>query len=100
MYSFVIVFPNLQINDIFNDSKKYEDVLVSQLKYSEKDGMMLVELKLCLVVVTSDSTFIVSLVIAKVQTGSLSEEIKVKKGSVEFKPLGKLLSFSQFGCIN
>ena len=94
------VFPNLQIKDIFNDSKKYKDVLVSQLKYSEKDGMTLVELKLCLVVVTSDSTFIVALVIAKVRTGFLGEEIKVKKDSVKFKPLGKLLSFSQFGYIN
>jgi len=82
------VFPNLQIKDIFNDSKKYKDVKVSQLNYTAKDGMTLVELKLCLVVVTSDSTFIVALVIAKVQTGSLSEEIKVKKDSVEFKPLG------------
>ena len=91
------VFPNLQIKDIFNDSKKYKDVKVSQLNYTAKDGMTLVELKLCLVVVTSDSTFIVSLVIAKFQTGYLSdrEGIKVKKDSVEFEPEGKRLSFSQ-----
>jgi len=78
------------IKDIFNDSKKYKDVKVSQLNYTAKDGMTLVELKLCLVVVTSDSTFIVSLVIAKFQTGYLSdrEGIKVKKDSVEFEPEG------------
>lgn len=90
------------MKDIFNDSKKYKDVEVSQLEYSEKDGMTLVKLKLCLVVVTSDNTFIVALVIAKLQTGYLSdhEGIKVKKDSVKFKPLGKRLSFSQFGYIN
>ena len=70
-------------------SQKYEDVEVSEHKYSEKDSVTFVEMKLRLVVKTSDGTFVVTVFIDKVTTGSLFEGFEVRKDSVEFKPLGR-----------
>ena len=62
---------------------------VSEHKYSEKDSATLVQMKLCLVVKTSDGTFLDAVFIEKVKTGYLFEGLEVKKDSIEFKPLGR-----------
>ena len=73
----------------FNVSGKYEDVEISEHKYSEKDGLTFVNMKLCLVVKTSDGAFLDDVFIEKVKTGYLFEGFEVRKDSVEFKPLGR-----------
>ena len=62
---------------------------VSEHKYSKKDSATFVEMKLCLVVKTSDGTFLDAVFIEKVKTGYLFEGFEVKKDSIEFKPLGR-----------
>ena len=70
-------------------SQKYEDVKVSEHKYSKKDSVTFVEMKLCLVVEISHGTFMVAVFIDKVKTGYLFEGFEVRKDSVEFKPQGR-----------
>ena len=80
---------------LYNDSSKYGDVKVSETNYTEKDGRTLAKVMLCLVVKTSDGTFIEDVFIAKVKTGYLDDGFPVKRDSAEFQPLGKLQSFNQ-----
>ena len=77
------------MKNFFNETNKYKDVEVSEHKYSNKDGVTFVEMKLCLVVKTSDGTFVVAVFIDKVKTGYLFKGFEVRKDSVEFKPLGR-----------
>ncbi|XP_020628760.1 putative uncharacterized protein DDB_G0290521 isoform X2 [Orbicella faveolata] len=76
------------IKNLFSESSKHQDVEVSEQKYSEKDGVTFVKVKLCLVVKTSDGTLIHDVIIDKVKSGYLAEGFKVKKDSFEFNPLG------------
>ena len=77
------------MKNVFPETSNYQDVEASEHKYSEKDSVTFVEMKLCLVVKTSEGTFVVTVFIDKVTTGSLFEGFKVRKDSVEFKPLGR-----------
>ena len=77
------------MKNFFPETSTYKDVEVSEHKYSKKDSATFVEMKLCLVVKTSDGTFVVDVFIDKVKTGSLFEGFEVRKDSVEFKPLGR-----------
>lgn len=76
------------MESLFNDSQKYDDVEVSEVKFSEQNGKTRMAAKLCLVVKGSDGGLIEDVFKAKVNTGYFHESFKVKIGSAEFQPEG------------
>ena len=62
---------------------------VSEHKYSEKDSVTFVKIKLCLVVKTSDGPLVDAVFIDKLKTGYLFEGFEVRKDSAKFEPVGR-----------
>ena len=48
----------MQEHGLFNDSSKYDNVEISALRANDKDGYILVEFNLCLVVIKNNAGFI------------------------------------------
>nr|XP_058945674.1 uncharacterized protein LOC131773746 [Pocillopora verrucosa] len=71
---------------LYNDSKKYYDVEVSEVKFSNKNGKVGVEAKLCLVV-KKKGVLIEEVFTEKLKTG-LFRDLKVMSEGAEFKPKG------------
>lgn len=74
---------------LYNDSKKYDDVEVSEVVFSEKDSLMLIKAKFCLVVKTNGGTFIEDVFKDKVKTGYLHANMPVKREGAGFEALGR-----------
>ncbi|XP_066020562.1 uncharacterized protein [Pocillopora verrucosa] len=72
---------------LYNDSKKYYNVKVSEVKFVEKDGKVGVEAKLCLVVKEKEGGLIEEVFTEKLKTG-LFRDLKVMSEGAEFKPKG------------
>ena len=74
---------------LYNDSKKYYDVEVSEVKFSNKNGKVGVEAKLCLVVKKK------GVLIEEVFTEALKmgqfQDLKVVNEGAEFKPKGQCI---------
>ncbi|KAL9975546.1 hypothetical protein ACROYT_G012718 [Oculina patagonica] len=66
---------------------KHDDVLVSEVKFTEKDKMVFAKGKLCLVF-NDDADFIEDVFKKKVETGELRAGFPVIKGSAEFEAVG------------
>ena len=78
----------LQLTAFYSDSKKYDLVVVSAVTLMRKENKVHVEGTLCLVFKGSDDDFIEDVFIIKVNTGKLSVQLIVIKGSGGFVALG------------
>ena len=76
----------MQIESLYNDSRKYSNVQVSELKLTESSGNTKMTIQLCLVV-KSDVDYIEDVFIKMVKTGFLFS-MQVEKDSGEFKVIG------------
>ena len=79
----------LQLIVLYSDSKKYDLVVVSAVTITKKDNKVHVEGTLCLVFKGNDDDFIEDVFIIKVNTGKLSVQLIVIKGSGGFVAVGK-----------
>ena len=73
---------------LFSDSKKYEDVVVSEVAFEKKDNMVLAKGKLCLIFKGNDADAIEDVFKEKVSSGKLSQDLSVIKDSAEFEAVG------------
>ena len=73
---------------LYNDSGKYDDVEVSEVKSIKKDNKVGMAAKLCLVFKGNDDDFIEDVFTKKVNSGELSQDLSVIKGSAEFEAVG------------
>ena len=79
----------LQLIGLYNDSKKYDLVVVAEVTLTKKENKVHVEGTLCLVFKGGDDDFIEDVFIIKVNTGKLSVQLTVIKGSGGFVAVGK-----------
>lgn len=77
----------MEMKYLYNDYEKYYDVNLSEVAFSNKDGKVGVEAKLCMVVKGKESGFIETVFTDKVKSGQL-HNLKVVSGSAEFTPEG------------
>ncbi|PFX27948.1 hypothetical protein AWC38_SpisGene7311 [Stylophora pistillata] len=77
----------MEMKYLYNDYEKYYDVSLSGVAFSNKDGKVGVEAKLCMVVKGKESGFIETVFTDKVKSGQL-HNLKVVSGSAEFTPEG------------
>ena len=83
---------------LYNDSKKYYDVEVSEVEFSNKNGKVGVEAKLCLVVQEKEGGLIEEVFTEKLKTG-LFRDLKVMSEGAEFKPKGQCIMTKRLKCL-
>ena len=83
---------------LYNDYEKYYDVSLSGVAFSNKDGKVGVEAKLCMVVKGKESGFIETVFTDKVKSGQL-HNLKVVSGSAEFTPEGQYIMTKRLKCM-
>ena len=83
---------------LYNDSKKYYNVKVSEVKFVEKDGKVGVEVKLCLVVKEKEGGLIEEVFTEKLKTGFFCD-LKVMSEGAEFKPKGQCIMTKRLKCL-
>ena len=82
---------------LYDDSKKYYDVEVSEVKFSNKNGKVGVEATLCLVVQEKEGGLI-EVFTEKLKTG-LFRDLKVMSEGAEFKPKGQCIMTKRLKCL-
>ena len=82
---------------LYNDSEKYYDVEVSEVKFSNKNGKVSVEVKLCLVV-KENGGLIEEVFKEKLKT-DLFRDLKVMSEGAEFKPKGQCIMTKRLKCL-
>ena len=82
---------------LYNDSEKYYNVKVSEVKFVEKDGKVGVEAKLCLGV-KKNGGLIEEVFTDKLKTGFF-HDLKVMSEGAEFKPKGQCIMTKGLKCL-
>lgn len=76
----------LLIQQLYNDSSKYENVKVSNLTLKEKAGRVQLVFKLCMII--KNAAFIEDIFMNLVKTGRITGNLRVVKDSGEFEAYG------------
>ncbi|KAL9975541.1 hypothetical protein ACROYT_G012712 [Oculina patagonica] len=88
-YKIVALLMPLIMKSLYNDSQKYEDIKVTELKFTKsRYSMVGTSLNLCLVVKANDGAYIEDVFQAKIKTGNIYKNFPVQGHSAEFEPKG------------